>query len=905
MKVETALFFTLPLCLFNVSAVAQEAPIAPDGTLPTEVNSSGNITEITGGAQAGGNLFHSFSNFSVPNGSEAFFNNAADINNIISRVTGGKISSIDGLIRANGSANLFLLNPAGIVFGENASLNIGGSFLGSTADSLAFPEGEFSATNIQKPLLTINAPIGLNIRDNPGKIINKSNAPDRAGEFVIGLEVKPGKNLSLIGGEVNLEGGNLTAPAGRINIGGLAAAGQVKFNENGSLSFPDRVARGNVSLSNSALVDVTGEKGGSINATANNIQITGNSRLVGGTFADVGLPNSQSGDINLNATGAIDVDESSINNSVGIGNAGNININSKSLNLTNDSQISSSTFGVGNAGNINIKGTDTVSLNTANIFSNVGQSDGTSAEGNVGNIFISAKNVSLIGNETNPAQIQAGFYSNTKGQAGIVSIEAIDSISFDGSSTGIFTDVELNSIANGSDIQLKAKSISLNNGAVLKTSNAGQGKAGNVIINAKDTVKLSNAFISNNILEEGEGSAGNIEIAAKSIDLTNGAGISSSTFGTGNAGNVTIKAIDRVSLDASKIFSNVGQSDGTPAAGNVGNIKISAKNVSLTRTGTNAAQIQAGFYSNTKGNSGIVGIEATDSISFDGLDTAIFTDVFQNSSGNGSDIQLKAKSISFTNGAGLEASNAGGGNGGKIDINTNNLQLDRSKIQSEAAFGAGGNINLQVKDTISLRNQSNISSLAINDADGGNITINAPDGFVLAFPNQNNDILATAQAGKGGQINIDSLFILGFDKKNIQSITDTKTLLNNGENDINSTSEQPGSSGKINIKTIDPIKRTAQSSQDVVEPDTTVAQACDAEGNGGIGNSFTITGRGGMPADPTKPLNSSIMAGSGGAEVQRGRGEKETRKQSDGEKKVLSSDEIIPARGVAFKGARD
>lgn len=284
------------ICCIFASSISQ-AQISSDGTLPTNVNQINNVFEITGGTQAGGNLFHSFREFSVPIGSEAFFNNSGNINivNIINRVTGGSVSNIDGLIKENYGANLILINSSGINFGPNAQLSIGGSFLGSTASSLKFADGtEFSATNIRNsPLLTISVPVGLQFGQNPAAINVQGQGHNLSVESQIfspftkgettGLKVQPGQTLALVGGDITLDGGVLTAEGGRIELGSVGGNALVNLVANPgqvwTLGYQGVPSFKNIEMRSRAIVDTSGIGSGSIQLQGRNISLKDGSAL--------------------------------------------------------------------------------------------------------------------------------------------------------------------------------------------------------------------------------------------------------------------------------------------------------------------------------------------------------------------------------------------------------------------------------------------------------------------------------------------------------------------------------------------------------------------------------------------------------------------------------------------------
>ncbi|MBD0302998.1 MAG: filamentous hemagglutinin N-terminal domain-containing protein [Tolypothrix sp. T3-bin4] len=454
-----------------------QSTIIPDTTLGTEnsnviPNINGLPVEvINGGAIRGQNLFHSFLEFNVSQGRGAyFFSPNAAIQNVLARVTGSNRSQILGTLGTFGNSqpNLFLINPNGIIFGLNASLDVGGSFVGTTANAIRLGDtGLFSATEpASSNLLSINpSALFYNAIASQAQIINRSRAAatvlggtvnGSSNQPITGLNVLDGKSLLLVGNNVSLESGILGAFGGRVELGGLAEPGTVGLQVDGnnlSLSFPDGVQRADVSLANGAFVDVSTGGGGSIGINARNVNILGGSQLLAGIYPGFGEPNARAGNIEINAQEKVSLNNSAINNFVignefsnfffpeALGQAGDIIINADSMLVTNNANINTSVIGEGkgNAGNIIINARGQVSFDGGFAFSRLE----AGGEGRGGDIRITTDgDVLVTGIPSNVASANIGQLVTAtfgNGDAGSVTIKAGGNVSFDGIGSDIFT----------------------------------------------------------------------------------------------------------------------------------------------------------------------------------------------------------------------------------------------------------------------------------------------------------------------------------------------------------------------------------------------------------------------------------------------------------------------------------
>ncbi|MBE9098560.1 two-partner secretion domain-containing protein [Vacuolonema iberomarrocanum] len=799
---------TLGGLLLSLPAAAQ-LPLEPDSTLGgessvvTPVAGLPGFFIIEGGAARGSNLFHSFQEFNVNENGGVFFADPAAIDNVITRVTGNNPSNILGFLGMFNDANLFLLNPNGIFFGENGRLSLQGSFVASTADSLMFPDDlDFSAVNPDPTaLLSINVPIGLQFGDQPAPIITNEAL----------LTVPTEQSLILAGGPVTLDGSSLflsipdeTEPSsGRIEVAAIGEAGAVDLAIDGrnlALRLPATLQRADIRLRNTAFVGTSGNRGGAIALYGDHVSLRDGSTVSFGIGQDLGTVGSQLGDVQVDATGRVLLSgESFIENGVfagGTGTGGDIRIDATQLIVRDGASIRSISSGRGGTGDILIRvrdrllvtGTDALGSAPSAITSEI-LSDGI---GSGGSIDI----------ETSVLRIQNGGVVRTSllatGDAGAISIRASDRLWVLGRSengdlaSAISSSTEQGSVGSGGNLFLTTRVLEVRDGANILSSAAGRGNAGNIVIRSGDRILISDAetdassnntfsLISTSTLPGSVGQGGNIDIATRVLELQNGVQISTSTNGIGDAGTLRLQADDRIRFSDSRqdgrLPTSVSTSVGIQGIGNGGRLEIR----------TPVLEILDGSFvdANTRGRgeAGRIIIQAIDRIRLAGNSQSgeqrsrISSSVSSTAIGNGNNVEITTPILEVFDGGSLSTNVFGRGNAGNVIIRAANRVLfsgttTDARLGSgatsdvlEEAVGRGGNIEI-ITGVLEVREGARIGARTSGRGNAGNVIIQARDRVRFigrsASGNFPSGAFSTAGAtanGNGGSIEINTAFL--------------------------------------------------------------------------------------------------------------------------------------------------
>lgn len=596
-----------------------QAQIAPDNTLGSEnssVTSGLNVKNlpserIDGGAVRGTNLFHSFAEFNVGEEQAVYFNNPTGIDNIISRVTGANPSNILGKLGViNGDASLFLLNSHGIIFGANSSLDLGGSFIASTANSLIFADGtQFNSKPTEtSPLLTISAPIGLGFDNSSGNIVvqGEGGGARQTNNLIdtqFGLRVAPERTLALLGGNVLIEGGTIKSPGGSIEIGSVSGFGDVGVKTNNgkvySFDYKNVPTLGEIQLTQQATVDASGFGGGEIQIQGKRLLLADGSQIESST-----LSQESGGTLAIRASEVIEITGVSRNNRFIIpsgisafvypeatGSGANIKIATERLILENGGSISTATLGIGDGSNLAIQANEIQVIGTligGRRAGGIATSTAPIAVGNSGNLEIESNRL-IVSNGGTVSTTSLG--SGAPGNLLVNAKEFVELVGGANQETPSSLSARSTGTADSGSISVETQRFSILDGARINASNSGNGKGGIVTLVAH-LLQLDEGSI---LVETRSGNSGNINLQVKDFLLARNNSNISATAGipgnTGDGGNININTGALVALNSSDITANAFEGRG-------GNIQISTQGLFQSSDSDILASSELGFDGN-------------------------------------------------------------------------------------------------------------------------------------------------------------------------------------------------------------------------------------------------------------------------------------------------------------------
>ena len=825
LRISTPLLIQIAIsCLFL--PLAATAQIRTDGSVgAVQQISTLNVPGVYAipqnlGRLSGNNLFHSFSDFNINAGQSAnFITITSGLSNVISRVTGGQASSINGaltLTSMDGTPAFWFINPTGVVFGAGASVQVPGAFHVTTANYLKFANGNFYASPTQTSTFSSAEPVAFGF-------LGGTSAPIEIHGGAVLNSVD--KSFSAVAGDITISNGKIASDLGDIRIVAFGAqAGTV------TVTGPLPVAQGNVNIQSGGLIESSARganSGGAILIAAGSLTIdTMGSSLDTGIFSrvsngtgdagfvridttgDVSVLNGGSiesstyggstgsaGGINISAGGNVLVDSSGRINSDsnGSGNAGIISVSAKGdVTVSNSGNITSDTVDSGNAGSITISAVRNLTISSAGAISST-----SNGVGNAGRITLNSMNdVSVL----NEGSIDSSTYAGSTGNAGGINISA-------GGNVLVDSDGRINSDTNGSgnagDISISAKGdVTVSNSGNITSDTVDSGNAGSITISAERNLTIFSAGAISST-SNGDGNAGQIILnVMNDVSLLNEGSIDSSTYGgsTGSAGGINISAGGNVLLDGKgRINSD------TNGSGNAGDIGVSASgDITVSKSGNITSDTV------DSGNAGSVIISAGRNltISYEGYISSSTTD-----KGDAGTIVVNVnENLKIQDGGHIFADSDGAGLGGTVTVTAGNLTIDGrgtpeslTGISSVAGFlggvdsyGDAGAVTVMVMGLMTIQ-WGEVSSSTYAEGRAGSVSVRADK---LVIDGSRSSISASARAGSAGQTGVVSV-----------NAIDTLIIQNGGEiaigNDATVTSPGLLTSTRVNVSAANVTMRSS------------------------------------------------------------------------------------------------